>query len=221
MEQEKIIEKIKKVLELSKNNPSEEEARAAALQAQKLLAKYHIDMAEVEGIDLDKTESIEEIEVTVGGGHKWKYTLSRVVANNFRCRHFYYGKGTVVFYGHQTDAQIAAATFKYLFDLGNRKARTVRAQARRENDGYCDGVFNSYIEGYVQGVKESLEKQCTALVLVIPQDVKDEYEKRSQGFGTIKHTGLTTGYNESCYKARQRGIVDGKDAMASKSLDMK
>lgn len=36
---EKIIEKIKKVLELSKNNPSQVEA--AALKAQKLMAEYH------------------------------------------------------------------------------------------------------------------------------------------------------------------------------------
>ena len=59
MDNEKIIVKIKKVLELAKNNPSPEEAKAAALQAQKLLAKYHIDMAEVKDIDLDASESIE------------------------------------------------------------------------------------------------------------------------------------------------------------------
>ena len=35
---EKIIEKIKKVLELSKNNPSIEEAKSAAIKAQRLMA---------------------------------------------------------------------------------------------------------------------------------------------------------------------------------------
>ena len=46
--QEKIIDKIRKVLELSKNNPSEEEAQAAALKAQKLMAEYHISIKEIE-----------------------------------------------------------------------------------------------------------------------------------------------------------------------------
>lgn len=40
MDTEKIIAKIKKVLELSRNNPSEEEAKSAALKAQKLMAAY-------------------------------------------------------------------------------------------------------------------------------------------------------------------------------------
>lgn len=48
---EKIIAKIKKVLELSKNNPSEEEAKSAALKAQRLMAEYHISMSEVEAVE--------------------------------------------------------------------------------------------------------------------------------------------------------------------------
>ena len=56
MQEEKIIQTIRKVLELSKNNPSEEEAKSAALKAQELLAKYHIDMKEVESIDIDTIE---------------------------------------------------------------------------------------------------------------------------------------------------------------------
>lgn len=55
---EKIINKIKKVLELSKNNPSEKEAQAAALKAQKLMVEYHISMEEVSGIE--DSENISE-----------------------------------------------------------------------------------------------------------------------------------------------------------------
>ena len=44
MRTEKIIQTIKKVLELSRNNPSEEEAKAAALKAQELLAKLKISI---------------------------------------------------------------------------------------------------------------------------------------------------------------------------------
>lgn len=48
---DKIIEKIRKVLELSKNNPSIEEAKSAALKAQKLMAEYHVSMTEIEAIE--------------------------------------------------------------------------------------------------------------------------------------------------------------------------
>jgi hypothetical protein len=95
--EEKIIQTIRKILELSKNNPSEEEAKSAALKAQEMLAKYHIDMKEVESIDIDAVESIEEVRVTLQA-KKWKYKLADIVADNFRCKHFYIGKGTLVFY---------------------------------------------------------------------------------------------------------------------------
>lgn len=97
MDTEKIIAKIKKVLELSRNNPSEEEAKSAALKAQKLMAEYHISMSEVD--EVEDIDSIVEKSVSIGTGSKWKYTLAGIIAKNFRCRHFFYGKSTVVFYG--------------------------------------------------------------------------------------------------------------------------
>lgn len=56
---EKIIEKIKKCLELANNNPSEEEAKSAALMAQKLLAKYNISMSDVEDVSSECEEVVE------------------------------------------------------------------------------------------------------------------------------------------------------------------
>lgn len=44
--EEKIVEKIKKLLALSKS-PNENEAMAAALKAQALMAKYEIDLSQV------------------------------------------------------------------------------------------------------------------------------------------------------------------------------
>ena len=85
--EEKIIQTIRKILELSKNNPSEEEAKSAALKAQEMLAKYHIDMREVEAIDLDTVDSIEEVKVNLPA-KKWNYKLATIIANNFRCKHF-------------------------------------------------------------------------------------------------------------------------------------
>lgn len=44
---EKIIEKIKKALALANNNKNPNEAQAAMLMAQKMIAKYYIEMQEV------------------------------------------------------------------------------------------------------------------------------------------------------------------------------
>jgi hypothetical protein len=216
MKTEKIIQTIKKVLELSKNNPSEEEAKAAALKAQELLAKYHISMAEIEDIS-DTTEEISEVSVDVPA-KKWKYSLATIVANNFRCKHFYYGKGTVVFYGHKTDAEVAAETFKYLFDMGNRCAGRV-VDREFAKTGTSAGVYNSFVKGFCDGVSEVLGKQCTALMLVIPKDVNEAYDERSKSFRNMRCSGLSTKCNESCSEAYVSGKVIGRDAVSSKKLE--
>ena len=115
MENEKILAKIKKLFELSGNNPSEEEAKSAALKAQQLMVEYGIEYAEVQATDVSKTEPIGTVECEVPA-KKWKYELARLVANNFRCKHFLRGKDVIVFFGHKTDALIAAETFDYLFE---------------------------------------------------------------------------------------------------------
>ena len=40
----KIADKIQKLLNLAGNNPNEEEAQAALLKAQKLMAQYNVDL---------------------------------------------------------------------------------------------------------------------------------------------------------------------------------
>ena len=217
MKQEKIIQTIKKVLELSRNNPSEEEAKAAALKAQELLAKYHIDIAEVEDMDISKAEEITEITVNVPS-KKWKYRLAQIVADNFRCKHFYYGKSVVVFYGHKTDAEVAAETFKYLFDMGNRCAGREVDKVFAQT-GTSTGVYNSFVSGFCSGVSEALGKQCTALMLVIPKDVNESYAEKTKGFSKMNVSGLTTGCNEHCASAYKSGKEKGRDAVSSRQLE--
>ena len=107
MANEKLLEKIKKLFELSKNNPSAEEAKSAALKAQELLVENGLTMAEVEDVDITKNERIDEVRIDLEP-KKWKYTLARIIADNFRVKHFYCGKDTLIFYGHETDTLVAS-----------------------------------------------------------------------------------------------------------------
>ena len=49
----KMLEKVKKLLALAGNNPSEEEAQAAALKAQELIAQYNLDMSQDTGVKIN------------------------------------------------------------------------------------------------------------------------------------------------------------------------
>lgn len=219
---EKIIAKIKKVLELSKNNPSEEEAKSAALKAQKLMAEYHISMSEVEAVE--DINNIVEKTVNIGTGNKWKYTLAGIISKNFRCKHFYYGKSSVVFYGHEVDAVIAAETFKFLFETGNKAAISFYNKLRNEAVRYGKffdgtGIKNSFLIGYLEGIKEELEKQCTALMIVVPKEVEEKYSEKTKEFRKMQLSILkVTSYYGN--QSREEGRRTGKNAICSKQLAM-
>lgn len=219
---EKIITKIKKVLELSRNNPSQEEARSAALTAQKLMAEYHISMSEVDKIE--DVENIIEKQIDVGVGAKWKYSLANIIAKNFRCKYFMYGKTRVVFYGYAEDAEIASMTFQFLFDFGNKSAMNYyqrqRNEAKRNNTHFNGrGIKNAYLIGYLNGIKESLEKQCTALLIVIPEKVKEKYEERSSSFKSRKYSGLRFRNNNEGDQALSEGKRQGRNIVKSRQIE--
>ena len=46
---ERVLEKVKKLLALAGNNPSEAEAQAAALRAQELIARYNLSITDDDG----------------------------------------------------------------------------------------------------------------------------------------------------------------------------
>ena len=221
--QEKIIEKIKKVLELSRNNPSEEEAKSAALKAQKLMAQYHISMAEVD--EVTDIENIVEEVVNVGNGKKWKYRLAGVLAKNFRCRYFFYGRQAVVFYGYETDAKIAAETFKYLFKVGNKAANSyynkMYYDASASYEGFRgSGIMNSFLVGFVNGIRDALDKQCTALMIIVPPEVEESCDDRLKNCSkSIDSTLRTAGFRGQ--EARQAGYTKGRSAMESKQIEEK
>lgn len=213
MENEKVLEKIKKLFELSKNNPSKEEAISAACKAQELMQQYNIALAEVENVDITKEEPIGEVEIDVPA-KKWKYSLARTVADNFRCKHFLHGKGTIVFFGHKTDVMIAAETFNYLFDMGNSLGNKLYREAKAKY-GYADNVYNSCVIGFVEGIKEALAEQSKALMVVVPEDVKELYADHTKGFRRVR-TSTPRAYNGEAFRT---GKTAGYNAMKRNALE--
>ena len=214
MEHEKIISTIKKLFELSKNNPSKEEAISAALKAQELMVQHDIAMAEVESASLDKeVEEIAEECVDVPA-KKWKYTVAHIVADNYKVKFFLHGKSQFIFYGHKTDAVIASETFKYLFNIGDKLGMKMYREAKATR-GYADNVYNSCVMGFCQGVREALAEQSKALMVLVPEDVNEAYRERSKGF-KVSHTSAPRAYNGDAFRV---GRTQGYNAMKRNALE--
>lgn len=88
-----------------------------------------------------------------GVARGWKYELAEIVASNFRCKHFFYGKQAAVFYGHKTDVQVAKEIYTFLFKNGDKLAnklvyKTIRdaKKAGMRNNGFSNGAYSEGVK---------------------------------------------------------------------------
>lgn len=75
-------------------NPSEHEAISASLKVQKLLAEYHLTLAQVMGEE-DVKEDVEQAIADCGKGssnHNWRFILAGCVASGYCCKSYRVGR---------------------------------------------------------------------------------------------------------------------------------
>lgn len=210
---EKVLEKIKKLLALAGNNPSEAEAMAAALKAQELMAEYNVTVTNEE----EKIE-MSEAGFRTGVDNNWKYILADVVADNFRCKSYWIGKRRIMFYGYKSDCEIATQVFEFLFKTCKKRTNQVADKAYNET-GTSKGVRFSYSRGFVAGVKEALDAQCTALMIVTPPEVKESFANMCEERGFKTMGGYRTGYDGIDPSTFNLGKTDGKDSIRARSIE--
>lgn len=215
MNKEQIVEKIKKLYALSGNNPSANEATAAAQLAQKLMNKYHIEEMELG----ETAEVLIEQEFYTGTGNKWKYILSSTIAKNFRVKAYWIGKAAVRFYGQSTDTEIAKETYKFLYNLCESLTRKANYQERKRT-GSCNGAGQAFALGFVKGVEEELGKECTALMVITPKEVEDGFNEmaRKRGFTNMRNS---YSYNSAQTEQYNNGKYAGKSAIGKRSIAAK
>jgi hypothetical protein len=211
-----IMDKIKKLLALSGNNPSEE-ATSAALKAQELMAKYNITLTEEE----KEIQEIAQESFRTGVDKSWKHGLASVVSDNFRVMCFWTNNRTVTFYGYKQDVEIAVRVYEYLFKVAEKGAR-VECRKAYKLRGTETGVYFSYTRGFTAGVKEALEVQCTALMIVTPQEVKDSFSTYTEERGMKTMGKYRNGAeNGTSRQAFESGKNDGRTAANSRQIDNK
>lgn len=220
---EKVLDKVRKMLALAGNNPSEEEAQSAMLLAQKLMVKHNLTMDDVEVPNEEK----EVTEETVTGFTRtpwWYKSLGSIIAGNFKCECFYRnrnGQSSVRFLGLAEDVQIAKEIYKYAFDSINYHARKYVRRVR-DNGGNTKGVRNDFVVGYLEGLKAKFEEQKEAnkedwgLVLVLDpavQDVLDNMKftksKPSRATRQGNAEAYSSGYKHGNSFAPRAGNIEG------------
>lgn len=210
MTDKNIISKIEKLLALAGNNPSEAEAQAAMLKAQKLMAEHNLDLAQFKDQPKEKKEAVTEY---FRGYHNtnWAISLARVICDNFRCNLLRAPGYGLVFVGLKEDVAICKAVFTFAADTLNKNMMKLRRQYRKAGKS-TDGISGDYSAGFIAGLKakyqEQVEKNNWGLVLVkdalVEQKTKDITNPKGKA-----HSGkrLNRSGDSGLYT---KGYLDGK-----------
>lgn len=211
----KVIDKIEKLLALSSSS-NENEARAAMMKAQELMAKYEIKRQQLKG-----REQEERCVVNVSSGSfrdEWIHMVSGVIAENFRCRRLSvsrWGSGgafRIRFYGYEEDAEICINIFEYAVKVVRKRFMVLRAIYAEAGKEFGKNEKMNYVLGFCHGLEKNFEEQKAqsqsfALALVTPKAVND-YVDAIPGVVTSGYKDFKS--NREHRLLQQTGYVDGK-----------
>lgn len=181
-EDNKIIDKIQKLLVLSSSD-NENEARSTMLKAQELIAKYEIDRERLEG----KEERPVVGFTSPPFRDDWTSDIAQVIAENFRCRLIVLcrrksgGTFRLRFFGFPEDAEICISIFNYATKVVRRRMATLRAIYADAGREFGRGEKKTYVYGFCYGLRDNFEEQkakseAFALALVTPKEVNEFVE---------------------------------------------
>lgn len=206
------LEQVKKLLVLANDRrATDDEATQAALMAQKLMVKYDIDMTEAEQ---ETASEIVSVSITHKENAKFRVSLSKIISGAFRCKVFQLNN-QLYFIGFTEDAKIAKSVFEFVYSFMLRRIKNLECSAWRKT-GSTTGVRNSYAQGFLEGLKTAIDAQSRELMVIVPQEVTDEFEARTAGWGK-KTVSLSTSRFHSEYF--ETGKKDGAMVMGQRQIE--
>ena len=208
----KIADKIQKLLSLAGNNPSAEEAKAALLKAQQLMAEYNMSEADLTGEEQIKY-SLEFCKCRVNPRSK---QICVIIANAFACKVIIH-MDKICFFGREDNAKAAQSAMDYIHRVLERGMNEEVRKHGFKNTSQAGSsmVYNSYARGFIVGLKEELDAQTVALAVIVPEDVKTKFNEK---FPRVRETTcrMKSGHYASAYS---NGHKAGHSAMAKRSIE--
>ena len=207
---EKIIKKIKNLMELAQDNHSDEEGQTALLMAQKLMLKHDIHLSQVETHDEPKKF---ETGVAVGKSGKrvawWEKDMSIVIATNFRCyvinqRNPYLRTSEILFFGEKEDSIMAAKIYEAALIYIRYRLKRLPVKTPEYK--------NSYIMGFIISLGERFKKQVEEYgLMVLPKkEVLDDLKNEFANLSKAESKAPEFGFNQEAYEL---GKEQGENAL--------
>lgn len=238
-----IVSKVRKLLDLSKNNPSREEAAAAAALAQEMMFRHQIGEADLDVASTDREiESVEEgviHEEKKARRDVWKSSLANRLANAFGCRSYFSTYPTFQLHvvGTKSAVQTVQYTFKYLVLELTRLCEEAWEQNKDSVREHGKMWKNSFRLGAVHEIGTRLAKQQKEQAKVVAEKeaggstaialYKSDQERTEEEYARIKrvhnlrsapgsHVRSANAYVSGRAAGRSVSLGGGKELGASK-----
>lgn len=193
------------------NGATEAEAQAALLMAQKLMAKYNIELEQQTG-SKDFKCSLEETKVKPNPRNN---SLGNIIANSFAVKGIIYD-GKWAFFGREANAKAAAECLKFIHKTLEAGIRRVCADhGLKSSERGSSLYYNAYALGFINGLKEAMAAQTKALCVVVPEDVNNKFNEKFPKLNQYRGKGMQYHHDQDAYAQGQR---DGRSAMDKRSL---
>lgn len=227
-----IIERIQKLLSLSKNNSNINESTSAALLAQKLIDRHQLSMAEIQAT------SHEQVPV---GKHNtpiysscrrtsWKAHLASSLARHYDCALYisygYEGKNKTSNYtlvGREEDCGLACFMFNWV-------EHEIERLAKKNASGLGHNYSQTYCEGAVSGITQKLTEEkesaktsaraegMTAALVILDNKAIEAARKLDQLCPNLRRTAGLSGASNKNAMAFSSGREAGKNMNIGKGL---
>jgi hypothetical protein len=183
LEREKILSRVRKMMNLANNAGASEGERDNAMRmAHATLAKYNLEMAQVEATTHKQTEGEKRVETeAVFYGRPWARNVAHSAAELCFCSYLYVagrraGQTKHCFIGRTSNAVTASELARYLVESINKEARRHQREHVLGNEGYRAFAWGAAttIRRRVKEIRAAAEKPAEATGQALILYVADE-----------------------------------------------
>jgi hypothetical protein len=212
MTKEKIADKIKKLLALSKSD-NEHEASLALANANKLLMKHNLEMKDLEEIDL--TCIVEEEVMSAGRIMNYKSMMLNAVMGFNNCEilihSITHGNKIIKAIGKKQNIDVSLSMYEYLMNTMERKMKVEKPRNKTSfRLGFSHSIAIKIKEIMQERNNSNNDVACTALVI--------QEKKMAKDFMHNKYKNLRTQRAKTSYRDRE-SFDSGVQAGNSTSLN--
>lgn len=215
MNKEKILDKIKKCLALSKS-ANEHEAAQALKQAQALMEKYEVNAVDIALSQVSEQKAERKMAFKLAD---WQWSVANMIADIFGCQSYQRGK-TMMFYGIGNRAEISAYAFDVVYRQISADRRKFLKTCRARKPAHRTYIADQFCNGWIMGAWGIVKKfeMSDEEKAIMDGYAKKEYPYMTEARTRDAKSSILQGSTME-YEALAQGMESGKQVQLHHAMN--